>query len=401
MIANAPDVRSVVKPGLRPWPQFEPDEVEAARRVLESGRVNYWTGHEGRLFEEEFAAACECECAVAVANGSVALELALRALNLDAGGEVVVTPRTFIASASAAVLCGLRPVFADVDPESGDITARSIRSVLTPNTRAIIAVHLAGWPCEMREIMALADAYGLKVIEDCAQAHGAVYRGRPVGAIGHIAAWSFCQDKIITTAGEGGMITTNDRSLWERAWSYKDHGKSYEAVYNRNHPTGYRWVHESLGTNWRLTEVQCAIGRIQLGKLAGWVATRRRNAAVFAEALRDCRALHIPVPPQHVEHAYYKLYAYLRPEYLRSTWDREAIIDEINSRGVPCLAGICGEIYREKAFKDLGLCPSVPLPVAERLGRTSLMFLVHPTLTPRDMSDMAGVVRDVMDRASL
>lgn len=382
-----------------PWPFFDEDEVDAAGRVLRSGKVNYWTGQEGRLFEQEFAAFAGCRYAVAIANGSVALELALYALDIGPGDEVIVTPRTFVASASAVVLRGAKPVFADVDPDSGNITAETARAVLTPKTKAIIVVHLGGWPCEMDPILQLAREHGLKVIEDCAQAHGATYQGRPVGCLGDVAAWSFCQDKIITTAGEGGMLTTNDPQIWERAWSYKDHGKSYEAVYHREHPPGYRWLHESFGTNWRMTEVQAAIGRVALPKVPRWVEIRRRYAEYLAERFQRIPGLRVPMPPAHIGHAYYRFYAYVQPEMLKPGWDRDRIMMEVNQRGVPCFVGTCSEVYREKAFIEARLAPVERLPIAKRLGETALAFLVHPTLSERNMQDTAGVVANVMYHA--
>ena len=196
-----------------PWPSFTVEEADAARAVLLSNKVNYWTGTECRNFETEFAAWCGTAHAVALANGTLALDVALKALGIGPGDEVVVTPRTFMASISCVVTAGATPVFADVDPDSGNLTAATIAAVLTPRTRAVIVVHLAGWPCDMDPIMALADQHGLKVIEDCAQAHGARYKGRSVGCMGHVGAWSFCQDKIMTTGGEGGMVTTNDAEI--------------------------------------------------------------------------------------------------------------------------------------------------------------------------------------------
>lgn len=382
-----------------PWPYFEEDEIEAAVRVLRSGRINYWTGQEGRLFEQEFAQFAGCRYAVAVANGSVALELALYALDIGPGDEVIVTPRTFVASASSVVLRGDKPVFADVHPDSGNITAESIKAVLTPRTRAIIVVHLGGWPCEMDEIVALAREHGLKVIEDCAQAHGATYRGRPVGSLGDVAAWSFCQDKIMTTGGEGGMITTNDPAIWERAWSYKDHGKSYDAVYHRQHPPGYRWLHESFGTNWRMTEMQSAIGRVVLRKVPQWVQKRRRNAEILMEHFQQIPELRVPVPPAHIGHAYYRFYVYVRPEMLKPDWNRDRIMVEINEAGIPCTVGSCSEVYLEKSFEQAGLQPPQRLPVAKELGETSLAFLVHPTLDEEHMQDTAQVVAKVMQKA--
>lgn len=394
-----------------PWPSFSEEEVAAAASVLRSNRVNYWTGEQGRDFEREFAEWTDCAHAVAVANGTVALDLALHGLGIGAvnGGspedEVVVTPRTFLASVSSVVNSGAVPVFADVERDSGNISAATIAPVLTPRTRAIVVVHLAGWPADMDPIMALAQARGgIRVIEDCAQAHGARYGGRSVGSIGHVGAWSFCQDKIMTTAGEGGMVTTNDRELWSRMWSYKDHGKSWDAVYERPHPPGYRWVHDSFGTNWRMLEVQAAIGRIQLGRIAEWTERRTRNAAVLREALAPFAGpdgvIRAPVFDDTTgTHAQYKFYAYVRPERLASGWSRDRMVAEIAAAGVPCFQGSCSEVYREKAFDGTGLRPAEPLPVARELGETSLMWLVHPTLTDVQMRKTAAVTAAVIERS--
>lgn len=379
-----------------PWPHYEPDEIEAVAAVLASGKVNYWTGQGCRQFEAEYAAHAGARHAIALMNGTVALELALYALGIGPGDEVVTTPRTFIASASCAVMRGARPVLADVDPVSGNLTAESVAAVLTPRTRAIIAVHLAGWPCDMDPILELARARGLKVIEDCAQAHGATYKGRPVGGLGDAGAFSFCQDKIITTGGEGGMLVLHDEALWKKAWAYKDHGKSHDAVYHRPHPPGFRWLHESFGTNWRMTELQAAIGRRQLAKLPDWVAARQRHAARLEAALAGVPGLRLTPAPTHIGHARYRYYAYLEPERLQPGWDQQRIIAAIAAEGVPCFSGSCSEIYLEKAFADAGLQPGQPLRVARALGETSLCFLVHPTLGEADMRDTAAAVAKVM-----
>jgi dTDP-4-amino-4,6-dideoxygalactose transaminase len=386
---------------LPPWPVFENDEIEAVAAVLRSGKVNYWTGTQGRCFEEEFAQAVGCRHAVAVANGSVALELALEALGIGAGDEVIVTSRSFIASASCCVRRGAVPVFADVDPVSQNITADTVRAVLSSRTKAIIAVHLAGWPCEMDPIMQLAAEHGLRVVEDCAQALGATYRGRPVGSLGHAAAFSFCQDKILTTGGEGGMLTTNDRSVWERAWSIKDHGKSWTAV---NHPGNagiFRWLHESFGTNYRMTEMQAAVGRVMLRKLPRWVATRRRHAAWLDERLDRLPQLRVTTPPHHAGHGYYKYYVFLRPECLRAGWSRDRFARAVQAERIPCGSGACSEIYLEKVFEDSPWRLPRRLPVARELGRTSLMLLVHPTLSKRDVQDTCRAVEKVACKATV
>lgn len=372
-----------------PWPSFTQLEADAVSQVLLSNKVNYWTGQEGRQFEREFAEWADSEYAIAMGNGTLALDVALQALGIGAGDEVIVTPRTFIASISSVVNAGATPIFADVDAATGNITPETIRDVLTEQTKAIVCVHLAGWPCDMDGIMALADEHNLYVIEDCAQAHGAKYKGRSVGSIGHIGAWSFCQDKIMTTGGEGGMVTTNDESLWRKMWAYKDHGKSYAAVYETEHPPGYRWLHESFGTNWRMTEMQAVIGRIQLTRMSDWTAKRTNNAQAILAACAKWQSkgyLSVPRLEESLDfvdciHAYYKLYVYVQPEYLPEDWSRDRIIEEIANQGVPCFSGSASEVYLEKAFDGSGLRPESRLPMAKHLGETSVMFLVHPTLT--------------------
>ena len=383
-----------------PWPSFTTEEADAVRDVVLSNKVNYWTGTECREFEMEFAAFAGTEYAIALANGTVALDLALKALGIGAGDEVIVTSRTFLASVSSIVNAGATPVFADVDLDSQNITADTIRAVITSKTRGIVCVHLAGWPCDMDEIMDLAHAHDLKVIEDCAQAHGALYKGRPVGSIGHVGAWSFCQDKIMTTGGEGGMVTTNDRELWASMWAYKDHGKSWEAVYEREHAPGFRWLHESFGTNWRMLEMQAVIGRIQLRKMTEWQATRQANAALIWNCAKSLPALRVPVLPAGVRHAAYKCYVFIRPGLLREEWSRDRILAEINSRGVPAFSGSCSEVYLEKAFDNTGWRPEVRLANAQLLGETSLMFLVHPTLTAAQIDLTCKVLADVITEAT-
>ena len=382
-----------------PWPCFSEEEANAVRDVILSNKVNYWTGQECREFEKEFAVWAGSEHAIALANGTVALDLALQALGIGAGDEVVVTPRTFLASVSSIVNAGAIPIFADVDCESQNITAETIRAVITPRTRAIICVHLAGWPCDMDPIMALAIEHDLKVIEDCAQAHGAHYKGRPVGSIGHVGAWSFCQDKIMTTGGEGGMVTTNDRALWARMWSIKDHGKSWEAVYERQHAPGFRWLHESFGTNWRMLEAQAVIGRIQLQRMQDWHTKRLANAERIWSSAQALAGLRVPAVPSEVTHAAYKCYVFVEPAALKPGWDRDRILNEMTARGVPCFSGSCSEVYLEKAFDGTGWRPVDRLPVAKELGETSLMFLVHPTLTGAEINKTCDVLAQVVSEA--
>ena len=383
-----------------PWPSFTEEEANAVRDVVLSNKVNYWTGQECREFEKEFAAWSQAKYAVALANGTLALDVALKALGVCVGHDVIVTPRTFLASASTVVTAGANPIFADVDLNSQNITAETIEAVLTPNTKAVIVVHLAGMPADMDPIMALADKHGFAVIEDCAQAHGAKYKGRSVGSIGHIGAWSFCQDKIMTTGGEGGMVTTNDKTLWSRMWSYKDHGKSFDAVYEREHPPGFRWVHESFGTNWRMMEMQAVIGRIQLRRMSSWTKARQQNATKLNAVAKEFAALRLVDVPADYEHAEYKHYFFVNPDELAEGWTRDRIVDEVVARGVPCFQGSCSEVYLEKAFDNTPWRPTERLPHAKLLGETSMMMLVHPTLTAEEMSKSCEVLAEIMALAS-
>ncbi len=382
------------------WPVYDDAQIAVVEQVLRSGKVNYWTGDICRQFETEYARSLGVPHAIAVANGTNAIELALEALDIGPGAEVIVPCRTFLATASSVVTRGAKPIFADVDPQSQNVSAATIEPLITPLTRAIIVVHLAGWPCDMDPILELARPRGIRVIEDCAQAHGAFDKGRPVGSIGDIGCFSFCQDKIITTGGEGGLVTFHDEALWKKAWSYKDHGKGWDTVYNTEHPGIFRWLHDSIGTNWRLTEMQAALGREQLARLPEWINVRRRNAAILTRAMSTSELVSIPTPPASQHHSYYKFYAFLQPEKLAGGWNRDRIVRDLQARGVPCGVGSCSEIYREQAFVRAGLAPEKSCLVSRDLGERSLMFLVHPTLEAEHMEEMGQRISETLQLAT-
>ena len=381
-----------------PWPSFTQEEADAVSQVLLSNKVNYWTGQECREFEKEFARFAETQYAVALANGTVALDVALKALGIGAGDDVIVTSRTFLASASSIVTAGANPVFADVELDSQNISRRTIEAVITPNTKAIICVHLAGWMCDMDPIMQLASDKGLYVIEDCAQAHGAKYKGKSAGSIGHVAAWSFCQDKIMTTGGEGGMVTTNDETLWKKMWSYKDHGKNFDSIYNKQHPPGFRWLHDSFGTNWRMMEMQAVIGRIQLKMMPEWTEKRTKNAERILSCFENSPYFTVHRPSDDYVHAAYKCYVQVNIDALPEGWSRDRIMAEINALGVPCFSGSCSEVYLEHAFDHTKWRPVERLKNAQQLGETSLMFLVHPTLTENNIQTTEYGIQQVIAR---
>lgn len=391
-------VRAEPFPG---WPFMTAAQVAAAERVLRSGRVNYWTGVEGLAFESEFAEYAGARHALSVANGTVGLELALRVCRVGAGDEVVVPARTFIATASSAVSVGARPVCADVDRDSGNVTAATIEAALTPNTRAVIVVHLAGWPCEMDAIVALCRGRGIALIEDCAQSTGAMLADRMTGTLGDVGVFSFCQDKIVTTAGEGGMLVTGEDALFAAAWSYRDHGKDPAMRERTPQPGwGFRYVHESFGTNLRMTEVQSAVGRAALESVAEWVEARRRNAVVLDERLAQIPGLRVIAPRDPaVRHAYYKYYAYVEPDALISGWDRDRVGAALAAEGIPCGTGACPELYLEQAFTRRGWGLAERLPIARELGETSLMLRVDPALGETEMHQSADALAKVMREA--
>ena len=382
-----------------PWPYYSPSEIDAVVQVLVSGKVNAWTGSETHAFEDEFSAWCGTRHAIAMANGSLALSAAYLSIGLGPEDEFITTPRTFVATASSGVLLGARPIFADVSPLSGAITASSIEPLITSRTKAISVVHLGGWPADMPEIVDLARSYGIAVIEDCAQAHGASIQGKSVGSFGDVSAWSFCQEKIISTGGEGGMVTTSRSDLWDAMWAFKDHGKVHDVVFGRDHPPGFRWLHQRFGSNFRLTELQSAIGRKQLKNLPEWTAVRTRNAFILADALSTCSVVRVPMPPDGITNAWYKFYAFVKSDALADGWSRDRILAEIASLGYPAFSGSCSEIYLEKCFLDSGLSPAHRLPIARDLGLTSLMFLVHPTISTLQMSSYAEAIRSVLNQA--
>ena len=375
----------------QPWPCFSIDEQQAVLDVLKSNNVNYWTGDQGRKFEDEFSKYTDSNHSIALSNGTNALELALKALGVKAGDEVIVTSRTFLASVSCIINLEAIPIFADVDLNSQNITFDSISKVISPKTKVIICVHLAGWPCDMDPIVNFAKENNISVVEDCAQAHGARYKNRPIGSIGDIGCWSFCQDKIMSTGGEGGMVTTNNKTLWKKMWSYKDHGKSWDAVYKEKHEKGFRWLHESFGTNFRMTEMQAAIGRVQLASLDKWHLLRNKNANLIWSTAKEFGLYRVPVIPGNISHAAYKCYIFVNG----SENDRNNILERFNEKGIPCFSGSCSEVYLEKAFDTTGFRPKIRLPNARELGKSSLAFLCHHTLSELDIERTCEAIKSV------
>lgn len=377
------------------WPYYDEETIKRVSEVLRSGKVNYWTGAYGKEFETKFARYHGCDFGIAVSNGTVSLDLALYALDIGPGDEVIVSPRSFIASVSAVVLRGATPIFADVDLESQNITPETILSKISSKTKAILPVHLAGWPCEMDRIMEIAKEHGLFVIEDCAQAHGAKYKGKPVGSFGDIASFSFCQDKIMSTGGEGGMVTTNNPDLYDKMWSYKDHGKNRSKIDHHapvTNSNAFRWLHDSFGTNYRMTEMQAVIGLRQLEFLDEWISKRQKNAEAYDALLKEVKGVKVVTPPEFISHSYYKYYAFIdesiHPNPLE---EKEKILNKARELKIPCYYGSCSEIYLEKAFEGMAFKPKERAPNAKNLGDTALMFRCDPMLSDQAIEKTVSI----------
>lgn len=372
------------------WPIYSEDEVVAATNVMRSGKVNYWTGDQCKLFEKEYAEYLGVSHTISVANGTLALELCLHALGIGPGDEVLVPCRTFMASASCVVEVGATPIMCDIDLYTQNITLETLKPHMNAKTKAIIVVHLGGLPCDMTAIMAFAKEHHLYVVEDCAQAHGALINHQPVGSFGDMAAFSFCQDKIISTLGEGGLVATNNEVFWKKAWAYKDHGKGYDTAYHKEHPAGFRWLHDAFGSNYRMTEMQAAVGRLHLQKITTWQKTRSKYAAILDTTLARFEKVQLIKVPSSITHAYYRYYFFVPAEW------RDALIARMTQQGIWCQVGACSEIYLEQAFVNAGLTPSKRLPNAQLLGQRSVALLIDPIYSESEIGQLAMMLNDVI-----
>lgn len=383
------------------WPSYSKEEVALVADVLAGGLVNYWTGTHGRQFEAEYANYLGVCGTVALMNGTVALEASLRALGIGEGDEVIVPCRTFIASASCVVAVGARPVLADVDPVTQCVTAACVAVKVSDRTRAVIAVHLAGMVCDLDPIVSLCHERGIALIEDCAQAHGARYKDRPVGSIGDVGAFSFCQDKIITTGGEGGLVATDDAALLDRIVRYKDHGKDPElvAAARMRGAGGFAYLHSSFGTNWRMTEMQAALGRHQLRRLDESVARRRYLAERLSRSIADVDGISVvPAPPWAVW-AYYRLSLRIDQSRLIHGWSRDRIVSALIAENVWAGPGACPDIGHEHAFDAVPGARDAR-PGAESIAGESLVLQVHPALADGDIDSTAEAIARVMRHAT-
>lgn len=371
------------------WPVHGEDEIEAVAVVLRSGKTNMWTGSPGEVFafEREYAEKVMSRHALAVTNGTTALELALRALRLPLGSEVVVPCRTFVACAAAVHTVGLTPVLADIGMEL-NVTAETVCDRLTDRTGAVMVVHYAGLPVkDMNEIRAECSARRVSLIEDCSHAHGA-----EVGGWGDVSTWSFCQGKIISTGGEGGMVTTDNPVLAARMAAFRDHGR-YQMT-GKIDTKEFQWTVEELGSNLRMTEMQAAIGRVQLRKLD----ERRARRLEIMRAYRDAVGVGRMFGGNRLdEHAGYMFVFDAREVDERAVASRvphngRTLRERLFAEVEHARWGGCHNIGHEKALLDArGWCP-----VAEAIGSGTVSLPVYPTMTDEDVEQVVAQVKRVM-----
>ena len=401
-------VRDIKQRPFPRWPVFWDDEKQAVQAVLDSGHVNYWTGELGRRFQAEFAARMGVNDAIAVNSGTSALHVAMAAAGVGPGDEVIVPARSFIATASAVTNQFAVPVFADIDPDTHTISVDSVAERITSRTAAVIPVHLAGLPADMDALLGLARERGLAIVEDCAQAHGATYRGKNVGSLGTVNAWSFCQDKIFTTGGEGGMVGTNDAAAAEVARSFRDHG-FHEAERRSALARGAlnQYTHHRVGYNYRMTEMQSAIGLKALARLDWHLQRRRENAHYLTAGLRDLDEVLSPAPENpESEHAFYCYYVTLNLTQL--TCSRDEFVRAVQAEGVRAARGTSAELYREPVYQgrvgygnthhpfDSVDYAQVDCPNAKDIGQRSFRLEVFPTLQEEDLDDVLDAIRKVV-----
>ena len=362
------------------WPIVSSKEIKIVNKVLKSNKLNYWTGTNCTNFEKEFSNKFKIKYSISLANGSVGLDIAIKSLKLKKNSEIIVTPRSYISSVTSVINQGLKPIFADIDLNSQNIEAKNIEKKITKNTKAVVVVHLGGMPSNMIKIKELAKKYNLKIIEDCSQAHGAKINNKYVGTFGDVSVWSFCNDKILNTLGEGGIVATKNRNNFKNLWSLKDCGKNYSKLRKKKRQFKFRWVHDFEGTNLRMTEVQAAVGRYQLKQLDKWIKKRNINSIKINKVCEKFRSIKTQKTPKNFTNAYYRCYVFLRPNFIKKGWTREKILKYLNKIGLYCDVGSCPEIYKEKFLITNKLVSSKELENASLVGKTSIAFKVSPNI---------------------
>jgi len=334
--------------------------------------------------------------------------MALAACGVGAGAEVIVPPRTFVGTVSPVLYQNAVPVFADIDPRTHNISPAAIREVLTERTKAIIPVHLAGLPCEMDEIMAIAEEHDLFVVEDCAQAHGAEYGGRKVGTFGPVNAFSMQDSKIITTSGDGGMVTTDNDEYAIFCREFRNHGFLAGRSVGEGDPSQsiHIYIHPRMGYNYRMTEIQAAIGLKAMDRMEGYIQRRRDNAAYLTEHINRIEGILPMVEPPGCKCTYYTYYATLELEQLRV--DRDQFVRALQAENIAARIGTSAELYRQEFFQVRAAHSWDPriydghvsyegtvCPVAHRIGQRTFAMEVAPPATTQDMADVIVALEKV------
>ncbi|NLE54435.1 MAG: DegT/DnrJ/EryC1/StrS family aminotransferase, partial [Lentisphaerae bacterium] len=333
------------------WPKFSEEAIAAVEAVMRSGKVNYWTGPKGMEFEKKFAAWQGSKYAISVNSGTSALHVAMAALGIGPGDEVIVPSYTFIATGFSVVQAGAIPRFADVNLDDHCISIASAEKLVTARTKAIIPVHLYGNVCDMDPLFAFAKKYNLFIIEDNAEAIGGEYKGRKTGTLGHINACSFCQNKTFTTGGEGGMVTTDDEDLVWAARSFRDHGYDVKERLNLLElEQKLPYIHNRVGWNYRMTELQSAIGLAELQRLDDWnMPNRRRNAHIVMDALRDLpQVKYMPIDTPERRNGWFVMAFSLNIEQM--TCDIAQFVKAAGAEGAPCWKVFWPQCHTEKAY---------------------------------------------------
>ena len=371
------------------WPNYDSKIINKIINILKSGRTNYLIGKEGSKFEKNFSKFYNIKYTNVVANASLGLELSLLSLNLKKGDEVIVTPRSYHSSVSSIIRAGLTPIFADIDRYSMNICPKSIEKNISKKTKAIICVHLYGMPCDMKKINKLCTKFKLKVIEDCSQAHGTKISKKYVGSFGDISVFSFCQDKIISTGGEGGMIATNNKKLHNKIWSLKEIGKN-KTKYHKvdNSSNNFPYLHDSIGTNARITEIQSCIGNYQLNKLKNYIRRRNLNAMIYYEKLKKCKYLIIPKFSSNITHSYYRYTVIINDKLIK----RSLLMKNLKMEGVECNVGGCPTIYDEKYFKKNFRINKNNFPNTEYLKDKTISFIVDQTVDKKEIRKVCNIL---------
>ena len=378
------------------WPNFSKDLISNVGRIIGSGKINYTEGPYGIKFEKEFSKFIGNKYSIAICNGTAALEVAIKSLRLPKNSEIIVPARSFFSSASCIVNTGYNPVFADVNLLTQNITINEIKRKITKKTKAIICVHLAGLPCDMPSIKKLANKKKIKIIEDCSQAHGASINNKQVGSFGDISTWSFCNDKIMSTLGEGGMISTNKKNLYEFCKRYINHGTNYK---NNKKTEKFIYNKDYFGTNLRITEIQSFAGLEQLKNLKKIQNKRENISKIYFDLISNYQDFfNYYYPSKKIKSAWYRLYFFLKSDVKNYQKIRFKIIKDLRKNNLKCFTGSCPEIYLEKAFKKLNNFKPVRLKNCKILGETSIALDINHTLEYSIHKKKILILRNVIEK---